>query len=165
MMNELHKFKETAISHGVCDEYLGKWNKATSKKELIDIALSSEGCEFMCSSINEGWGIDKAFFKRTFYPYLNGRYKYDKKYTSSIYVDYKGSILADTTLMQVIDCDMCISVPSTMITKVFICGDSNVVFKGNGRLIVIVYGDKPKIDYKDFKGNIKFIKGQQWIRN
>ena len=52
MMNELYKFKETAISHGVCDEYLGKWNKATSKKELIDIALSSEGCEFMCSSKN-----------------------------------------------------------------------------------------------------------------
>lgn len=166
MMNELQIFKDKAISHGICKDYLSEWNKARDKKTMIDIALSSEGCDFMCSSINEGWGVDKRWFKREFGSFLNGRYKRnDKTYTSSIYIDYKGAILADTTLMQLIDCDMMIDIPQPMITKIFVCGKSNIELKGKGRVIVAIYGDNVKIDSKRFLGNIKTIKAEKWIGN
>ena len=36
-----------AIRLGLCDEYKGKWDSCKSLKDLMDIALSANGIEFI----------------------------------------------------------------------------------------------------------------------
>lgn len=145
-MNELANFQHRCIQHDICDEYLLAWNNAKDKKTLIDLALSSEGCDFMCKSITEKWGIDKKWFKANFSAFANGRYKMNKNYSSCFFIDYKGSILANTTLILVIDSDIIIDVPSYMITKVYVCGNSKVKIKGDGKCVVVIYGDNIEVE-------------------
>ena len=44
-MNDLLSFKRNAMMLGLCTGYKNKWDAATSKEALMDIALDSNGVE------------------------------------------------------------------------------------------------------------------------
>jgi len=52
--NELLTLKHNALRLGLCGEYKGKWDSAASKRELVNMALDSNGIEFMADSIAFG---------------------------------------------------------------------------------------------------------------
>lgn len=156
----LEKFQQDAIEHNVCSEYLKKWQNAKSKKQLVDIALSSQGCIFMCTSIEQGWGVDSVYLRKNFEPYLNRRYVMEDTYSSCMYVKNRGVAVADTTLILIIDSDMTISVPKNMITKLYVCGDSKIKVKGNGRVIVVRYGEDIDVEFSNELRSKKLIEGE-----
>lgn len=160
MDSRLERLQKEAIEHNICSEYLKKWEKAQSKKQLMDIALSTQGCIFMCTSIQQGWGLDSTYLRKNFEPYLNRRYVRDEAYSSCMYVSNKGASVADTTLILIIDSDMTISVPKNMITKLYVCGKSKVKVKGTGRVIVVRYGKEIEVDFSNELSSKKIIEGE-----
>lgn len=160
MDSRLERLQKDAIEHNVCSEYLKKWQNAKSKKQLVDIALSSQGCIFMCTSIEQGWGIESDYLRKNFEPFINRKYVMEDKYSSCMYVKNKGVVVVDTTLLLIIDSDMTVSVPKNMITKLYVCGDSKVKVKGTGRVIVVRYGDSVNVAVSVELQNAKIIDGE-----
>ena len=61
----LSEFRRQADKHGIC-EMSAEWDNCKSKKQLIDIALSIRGIEYIAKAISEGWGIDADTICREF---------------------------------------------------------------------------------------------------
>lgn len=160
-MNELDKFHEEAIAHGVCSDYLQKWDSAKSKRQIMDVALSSQGIIFLCTSIQQGWGLSSEYIAKTFERYLNHRYVKEGEYTSCIYVSHDGEVVVDTTLTLFVDCNVRVIVPRNYFCKIYVCGKSNVEVCGYGRVIVVRYGDDVKLNIeKDTLKQYKVIIGE-----
>lgn len=73
--NELLTLKRNALRLGLCGEYKGKWDSAASKRELVNMALDSNGIEFMADSIAFGWGLSKDYLLKEFGEFANGFYQ------------------------------------------------------------------------------------------
>ena len=85
--NELLTLKRNALRLGLCGEYKGKWDSAASKRELINMALDSNGIEFMADSIAFGWGLSKEYLLKEFGEFANGFYQCNEHgYTSEMYI-------------------------------------------------------------------------------
>ena len=98
-MNDLLAFKRNAVMLGLCGGYKEKWDAATSKDALMDMALDSNGVEMLADAAAFGWGMDIQYMKRTFSDYINGKWKRSKDgYTSCLYVDFNGQIEQDCTI-------------------------------------------------------------------
>lgn len=160
METRLEKLQRDAIEHNICSEYLKKWENAKTKRQLMDIALSAQGSIFMCTSIQQGWGIESSWLRKNFEPYLNHRYIMEDAYSSCMYVSNKGIAVADTTMILLIDSDMTINVPQNMITKVLVCGKSKVKVNGTGRVIVVRYGEHIDVEFGDNLKSKKLIEGE-----
>lgn len=81
----LEDFRKQADIHGICD-MAHDWDKAKSKKQLIDLALSIRGIEFIAKAISEGWGISPSQICKEFSAFNNGKYVFNNgKYTSALY--------------------------------------------------------------------------------
>lgn len=49
-MNDLLSFKRNAMMLGLCTSYKDKWDEATSKEALMDMALDSNGVEMLADA-------------------------------------------------------------------------------------------------------------------
>lgn len=65
-MNDLLSFKRNAMMLGLCSAYKDKWDAATSKEKLMDMALDSNGVELLADAHSFGFGMD--------IQYMNGRF-------------------------------------------------------------------------------------------
>lgn len=102
-MSDLLAFKRNAIMLGLCTGYKNKWDAATSKEALMDMALDSNGVELLADAHSFGFGMDIQYMKRTFSDYINGKWKRSKDgYTSCMYVDFNGQIEQDCTITMVL---------------------------------------------------------------
>ena len=70
--NELLNLKRNALMLGLCGEYKDRWDKCSNKKELIDLALDSNGVEFIADAITFGWGCSQEFLLNEFADFING---------------------------------------------------------------------------------------------
>ena len=117
-MNDLLSFKRNAMMLGLCTEYKNKWDAATSKEALIDIALDSNGVELLTDAHSFGFGMDIQYMKRTFSDYINGKWKRSKDgYTSCMYVDFNGQIEQDCTITMVLASKVEFHVPKGSVCK------------------------------------------------
>lgn len=154
-MVTLEQFKENAKRQGIC-EMLNDWDSAKSKKQLMDIALSIRGIEYLTRSIAEGWGISPSVIEEEFAPFLNGGYKrYANGYSSSVYCGYRGdTIKIDTTVTLVIGYNGIIIPP--VIGELHLC-NSNVRLQGDGAVVAYLYNsnivssDKCEVRIKENK--------------
>lgn len=140
----LEQFRKNAAEHGIC-EMSADWDKCKSKKQLIDLALSIRGIEYIAKAINEGWGIDAETICREFAPFINGKYVRDKDgYTSALYCSSKeespAEIYAEQTALLVIGFIGNIYIPKNRICEIHLVG-SRCYIKGDGRGNVYTYGD------------------------
>lgn len=103
-MNTLQDFFENAKSRNLCERGAKIWEHCKSKKSLIDFALGAWGCDYLATSIAQGWGIDPQEIKKEFEPFNNGKYVRDKDgYTSKMYcLPETNKITIDTTLTLII---------------------------------------------------------------
>lgn len=141
----LEQFRKNATDYGIC-EMSEEWDNCKSKKQLIDLALSIRGIEYIAKAISEGWGIDADTICREFAPFNCGKYVRDKDgYTSAIYCsdgkeDCIAEINATTTAILVIDFIGTINIPINRICEIHLV-NSKCYIKGDGRGNVYLYGD------------------------
>ena len=166
--NELLNLKRNALMLGLCGEYKDRWDKCSNKKELIDLALDSNGVEFLADAITFGWGCSQEFLLNEFADFINGRYQRKKNgYTSELYVHLKGTIILQSTITLVVGGDADIIVPDNFVGKLYICGGSHLIFSHNrGELELYVYGDSNVKEKSgtSLKVNRKDIKESQWSK-
>lgn len=136
---ELEKFKEQAKKHGICD-MLQDWDNARSKKQLIDIALSIRGIEYIAHSIAEGWGLDPLYISKEFAPFNDAKYIREADgYTSALYcLPEDIDVTIKTTTALIIAHDGVITIPKNHICELYIC-KSDVIIQGEGKGVVHLY--------------------------
>lgn len=153
-MVTLEDFLENAQVEGICDEYRDDVANCGSKKQLMDMALSAKGSDYLCDAIAKGWGISPKEISRRFAPYINGKYTLDKGYTSTMYCQYNGSIVCETTLLTLIECNIEVEIPEYHTCEIYACGKCNISVKGKGQVLVVTYGNpddvilKPDMDIR-----------------
>lgn len=140
-MVTLEDFLENAQVEGICDEYRDRVVNCGSKKQLMDMALSAKGSDYLCDAIAKGWGISPQEISKRFAPYINGKYTLDKGYTSTMYCQYKGSIACEITLLILIECDVDVEIPKNCVCCIYACGKCNIRIKGKGQVLVVTYGN------------------------
>lgn len=140
-MSDLLAFKRNAIMLGLCTGYKNKWDAATSKEALMDMALDSNGVELLADAHSFGFGMDIQYMKRTFSDYINGKWKRNKDgYTSCLYVDFNGQIEQDSTLTTVLASKVEFHVPKGSVCKLYVGAESTVNITGEGICHVYSYG-------------------------
>ena len=134
-MKRILDFKRRASDRGLCAEYTKMWNRALSKKELIDIATDANGVHFIADAISFGWGgIESSYISGEFAEYINGNYQRRDGYTSRLYCGYSGKVVADSTILLLVDCYCPVEVPKDIFCSVVIAGKSDVTIVGEGRI-------------------------------
>lgn len=162
-MNDLLSFKRNAMMLGLCTSYKDKWDEATSKEALMDIALDSNGVEMLTDAAAFGWGMDIQYLKRTFSGYINGKWKRNKDgYTSCLYVDFNGQIEQDCTLTTVLSSKVEFHVSEGSVCKLYVGGESTVHITGEGVCYVYSYG------HNEVTGRFKSmncITKSEWVKD
>lgn len=137
-MVDLEQFKANAQSHGIC-EMLEDWNNAKSKKQLMDVALSIRGIEYLAIAIAQGWGISPEVIVRDFPMFINGKYIRNDKYTSAIYCrPPEDKIEITTTAALIIGYDGIVTIPKNHICELYLC-QSKVQIQGEGKGVAYKY--------------------------
>lgn len=141
-MNDLVKFREDANARDLCSQYRGKWDLCKSKKDLIDLALDSNGMPYLCQSIFEKWGLTPEFIATEFADYINGKYisKHESGYTSTLYVLYDGDVEVSSTALVFIGCRSVVNIPKNRICRCYVL-DSVLRFEGEGMCEINEYGN------------------------
>jgi len=159
-MVTLEDFLENAQVEGICDEYRDRVVNCGSKKQLMDMALSAKGSDYLCDAIAKGWGISPKEISRRFAPYINGKYTLDKGYTSTMYCQYNGSIVCEPTLLILIECDVDVEIPKHHVCYIYACGKCNIRIKGgwfrvhtygNPNDVVIVHNEEVESYFRECK--------------
>lgn len=147
---------------GLCGEYKAKWDVASSKEDLMNIALDSNGIEFLCDSSSFGWGVDIEYLKRMFSDYINGKWTRLGKYTSCLYVDFNGQVKQDCTLTAVLASKVEFHVPKGNVCELHVGAQSTVDITGEGICYVYSYGHN-KVTGR-FK-SMNCITKSEWAKN
>lgn len=135
-MRRILDFKRRASGMGLCAEYSKRWNRALSKKELMDIATDSNGVHFLADAMSFGWGgdVNPTYIREEFPEFINGRYQRRGAYTSRLYCGFHGKARADSTIMLFIDCQCSIEVPRNIFCSIIVAGKSDVTIVGEGKV-------------------------------
>lgn len=167
-MVDLEKFRENARNEGICDRYAVLWDGCGSKKGLMDLALTSQGIDFVCDGIAKGWGISVEEIERRFGRYINGAYVHedDGGYSSVMYCGYEGSIDVGTTLVVLIDSDVVLSIPDWLVCDIYASGKVSISIVGGGRVRLIAYGDAGDVVVESMDSGCRFRRIQKngWSR-
>lgn len=140
----LSEFRRQADKHGIC-EMSKEWDNCKSKKQLIDLALSIRGIEYIAKAVSEGWGIDAETICREFAPFINGKYVREKDgYTSALYCSFKeespAEIYATQTALLVINFIGKIYIPMNRICEIHAVNSKFYAY-GDGAMNLYRYGD------------------------
>lgn len=110
-MVTLEEFKKNAIEHGISKRMLAAWNNCKTKRQLADLAMNVSSIGFLCNSIRKGWGISPDELERKFSDYINGKYSsLQKGYSTKMYCNYKGDIIADSLIIVIINSEVDIEI-------------------------------------------------------
>lgn len=111
-MDELLKYRKSALVNGLCGEYKGYWQAAgTDKRKLITLALSQQALPHLITYCWNGEGISKKYILENFNDYINGKQIiYDADgvkggYTYQLYVDFNDTINEQADVNAFMWCD------------------------------------------------------------
>lgn len=165
----LEQFRSYASGEGICEEYALLWDKAGSKRQLMDLAMSVQGADFLCDTIARGAGvITSDLIVSKFGRYLNGAYCYEdgSGYSSELYCKHYGAIDVDVAIVILIDCDVTLSVPDWMVCDIYATGVTNISVVGGGRVRLIAYGDAGDVTVESVDAGCRFrrVQKREWSR-
>lgn len=139
------ELKRKSLAMGLCGDYKGRWDNATTNKDLVNIVSDINGADFLCASVAKGWGLCKEFMLDNIPEYINGKYiaRHGGRngYTSEIYVGHKGDITVRTTILIVLYSDVTIHVPINHVCRIFSAKNTFVRVKCNGICDFVDYSD------------------------
>ena len=164
-MVTLNQFRHNANENGICEDKARVWDNCGNKKDLMDLALSAQGLDYVANAVGKGWGISPNVIKDKFGSFNNGRYVYNSPtgYRTAMYCGYKGKVLCELTALLIIDSDIELELPSYAICELYVTGKSTITLRGGGRCKVRAYGvsddikvtnygvDYRRIDKNDFE--------------
>ena len=153
--NELLSLKRNALMMGLCGQYKDKWDGCCDKRALVNMALDSNGIEFMADSIAFGWGLSKEYLQGEFGEFMNGLYQCrEKGYTSEMYIGAHGVVSVKSTLVLVGYCkDLEIHIPEHTVCRIYVCGGSRVRVENMGECELFEYGADNIIDCIEYDGS------------
>lgn len=156
----LEQFRKNASERGIC-EMSADWDKCKSKKQLIDLALSIRGIEYIAKAVSEGWGIDAETICREFATFINGKYVRDKDgYTSALWCSFKeespAEIYAEQTALLVIGFIGNIYIPKNRICEIHAVNSKFNAY-GDGVLRLKSYGEVEIYNEEDSPAKIEKI--------
>lgn len=129
----------------VCREYLGRLTAANTNGEIFRILCDANGGRWLFEKHNEGVPMPMKDFMTKFSVYNNGNrvMEYPKGYTSKIYCRYDGDLVADTTLVYLLESRANITVPKDAFPTVILSDRSSVKvsLSPHSRLNVELYGN------------------------
>lgn len=174
MESNLIDFKKKAKRLGLCDDYTIRWNKCSSKEELMKLALTINGVEFLADSIAFRWGLSKEYIVKEFGDYLCSTERHtvlsERGYTSEMYAMVNGGVIKPYgSLSLIISCNCSITLYNNFMGFIYICDGSivNIDASLSKELRLFVYGDTNNITFSD-KGNgkifIENIQKSKWVR-
>ena len=163
-MITLNQFRDNANIKGICEDKARVWDNCGNKKELMDLALSAQGLDYVANAVGQGWGISADVIRNKFGSFNNGRYVFQSRsgYKTAMYCGFKGRIIGELTAYLIIDSDIDIDIPSYCICELYVTGKCNITLHGSGRCKVRAYGisddikvtnygvDYRRIDRNDF---------------
>lgn len=158
----IHEWFEKIIDSGnLCEEYTSKYHLATSKKQLVDLALAGRGITYLCEMQDKGYGAPYEMLERQFAPYINGKYVYtsdgDNPYTSVIYVAYNGVIEMRTTAIILLGCEATVNIHDYTCVHLFVDGGSKIKISCPPTSKCYVdYWNGAEFEYDDKLNNIMF---------
>lgn len=157
-MVDLKEFYKKSLSENICEEYIERWDKCKSKKQIIDMALSVKAIDYICDSIAKGWGISSQYICDNFIKFINGNYISEQKgYTSAMFCQYDKPIYINTTTAILIDCNCTVYVDEYQVCELFLTGKSKIQVEGNGDCVCVYYGDPNNYVISSKCPNIKYI--------
>lgn len=158
-MITLGQFRDNADKNGICVDKAHVWDNCGNKKELMDLALSAQGLDYVANAIGQGWGISPRLIMDKFGSFNNGRYVYrsPRGYTTAMYCGYRGKLICELTAMLIIDSDIEIEIPSYCICELYVTGVTKITLTGSGRCKVRVYGDSTEVDVVNI-GTVNYIR-------
>lgn len=160
-MIDINEFRQNATKDGLCAEYTILWDNCKSKKQLMDLVLSVKGIDYLCDAIAKGWGVSPDYIEYKFGAYINGRYRYEDKYSSTIYCKFNGEIECNTTALTLICCNVNVVVPKNHICEIYATGNTNITLSGEGRCVVIAYGNAEEVIVNVDSENIHYKRIQK----
>lgn len=112
-------------------------------------------------------GIVKRVPLKEFGEFANGFYQCNEHgYTSEMYIGSHGVIKARSTIILVAYCkDLEIEVPENMVTRIYVCGKSEVCIECKGKCDLIEYGednDVKIICYDDVNMTLGHVYTSEW---
>ena len=157
-MMTISEFKRNAKVLNLCGKYSALWDNAKDDKELMELALDSNGVVFMAGMCNTEYGIETQYLRKMFPLYANGTRKANfKGYNSCMYAGLEGEeITVSTTLLLLIGCNCRITVPDNHACRIYLdraCKDIQVEIGRNGLAEVYIFGESTSISFSgDKKG-------------
>ena len=149
MIKEIEEFLKRSHEHdAACAEYAMKIKRAGSVLETFDVGLHIQCIEYLCKSIDEGWGLDMCDIHSIFKNYINGKYVHRGEYSSVLYCGFDGLVECKETVYCFIGCDdVTLNVESEWrYCKVFVAGGTHLTLTGKGTAMVDFCGHDCTID-------------------
>lgn len=144
MREEIEKYLEEGRRRNVlCKKYDEMLYGADTVREFFDAATGVQGIAFVCGSVRDGWFLPPSVVFKTFGRVINGQYTHQGPgYTSKMYYRYKGSVLADTTAICVIESNIGIKVPRNRNVRIYAAGECRIRIIGEGGAKLVFFGDE-----------------------
>lgn len=79
-------------------------------------------------------------------------------YDSSLFCNMFGNVLAETTIVGFVDCNVRVEIPKNSIVEIYCAGKCDMEIVGEGECVVISYGNPKNTSVKSSCKNMKRIK-------
>lgn len=156
-MTGLGQFRVMAEKHGIC-EMAREWDACKSKKQLMDLALTIRGTQYLWKAMREGWGPSQELIQNEFAPFINGGYiRRQDGYTSAIYCGVNpNEITVDTTVALIIGHKGDIIIPRNHLCEIYLYNcDAHIICYGMKATVYSDGGsvttDSPNVEFSDLK--------------
>ena len=167
-MSVMDWVKGMSRSGVVCVPYMRRISAVESKADLFRVLCDANGGAWLFNiHAKEPFRVPVDDFMEEFKTYINGGrvMEYPKGYTSKLYCRYEGDIeiLADTTLLYLLECRASVIVPPNAYPTVVLSDRSrisSVAMLPGSRLNIELYGDAEVIGISGDLGRVKTIRRQ-----
>lgn len=108
---ETGKMRGECLDHGICGDYLARYDACRTPRDLYDLACTSEGLMWLTKCCSGGWGFTPEWLADTLRAFTNGRCRTEiegragSDYDSMLCVKHSGRVRVDTALCGFIGCD------------------------------------------------------------
>lgn len=129
----------------VCPDYMRKLSAVDTKEDMFRVLCDANGGQWLFDIHAKGVPLPVDNFCKEFANYLNGEreMRYSQGYSSMFFCRYNGELVAGTTLVYLLECDVNVTVMVNSYPSLILSNGSkaNVTILPQARLNIELYGD------------------------
>lgn len=147
---ETGKMRGECLDHGICGDYLARYDACRTQEDMYDLACTPEGLMWLTKCCSGGWGFTPEWLADTLRDFTNGRRKAviegrsGSSYDSMLCVGHSGMVRVDTALCGFIGCDCDAEVAPGAVCRLYADAGSTlrVSVPPGSTVIVETYSDR-----------------------